>query len=81
MQGVLQSSLVFTWSIYDSSGFIFDRSLLQIYSNSVGIRTSLLSRNMIYTVHVKATDGLRVGNISMDYQTQPDTSNEFTVKP
>lgn len=64
MTGVNHSALTFTWQFSDSSGKVFTDNEVSVYRNSIGIQTSLMSRNTRYTIYVEATDGVRRGNAS-----------------
>ena len=54
---------------------------MSIYKNSIGVPTSIMSTNTIYTIQVNATDGNYVGYLNTQYQTEPDISIEFVVEP
>jgi hypothetical protein len=81
MRDVNRNNLKYTWSISDSSGKVMKPSEVVIYQNSIGVLTSLLNRNTLYSVYVEVTDGVRWGNATQILRTKPDISNEFSVEP
>ena len=62
MGSVNRNNLTYTWKISDSSGKVFKSTELIVYQNSIGVLTSLLNRNTLYSVYVEVTDGVRWGN-------------------
>jgi hypothetical protein len=52
-----------------------------VYQNSIGVLTSLLNRNTLYSVFVSVTDGVSWGNATQILRTKPDISYEFSVEP
>lgn len=62
MDIVNRNNLKYTWKISDSSGKAFNTTSLIVYQNSIGVLTSLLNRNTLYSVYVEVTDGVRWGN-------------------
>ncbi len=70
----------YTWSIKDSSEKTMKDNEVQIYQNSIGVKTSLLNRNSLYYVYVEVSDGVSWGNATQVLQTKPDLTNEFNVE-
>jgi hypothetical protein len=62
MGNVNRNNLKYAWKISDSSGKVFKATELIVYQNSIGVLTSLLNRNTLYSVYVEVTDGVRWGN-------------------
>lgn len=62
MGSVNRNSLTYKWSISDSAGKVMQAKDVIIYQNSIGVQTSLLNRNTLYSVTVNVTDGVRWGN-------------------
>jgi hypothetical protein len=81
MGSVNRNNLTYTWKISDSSGKVFKATELSVYQNSIGVLTSLLNRNTLYSVYVEVTDGTRRGYATQILETTPDISNEFSVEP
>lgn len=81
MGEVNRNNLKYTWQISDSSGKVMKASEVFIYQNSIGVLTSQLNRNTLYSVYVQVTDGVRWGNATQILRTKPDLSNEFSVEP
>jgi hypothetical protein len=81
MGSVNRNNLTYTWKISDSSGKVFKATELSVYQNSIGVLTSLLNRNTLYSVYVEVTDGVRRGYATQILETTPDISNEFSVEP
>lgn len=77
MDSVIRANLKYKWSISDSSGKVMKDSEVMIYQNSIGVLTSLLNRNTLYSVYVEVTDGVSWGNATQILRTKPDISNEF----
>ncbi len=59
----------------------FNISQLIVNYNSVGVNSTLLKTNQIYTVQVNVTDGDYNGYCRIYYRTTPSYSNEFHVEP
>lgn len=80
---VNMDSLVYTWKITDASGVAYDNSAdLEVYNNSIGIPTKIISKNNIYKIEVNVTDGTSVGYAFVSYDTDPDgISFELFVEP
>ena len=53
-------ALAFKWAV-QTSGQAFDSQYLQVFNNSIGINSSVLSQNSIYTVLLNVTDGVKSG--------------------
>lgn len=81
MEEVNRNNLKYTWQITDSSGKEMKATDVFVYQNSIGVLTSLLNRNTLYSVYVEVTDGVRWGNATQILRTKPDLSNEFSVEP
>jgi hypothetical protein len=62
MREVNRNNLKYTWQISDSSGKVMNANEVFIYQNSIGVLTSKLNRNTLYSVYVEVTDGVRWGN-------------------
>ena len=62
MGKINRNNLKYAWKISDSSGKVFKSTELIVYQNSIGVLTSLLNRNTLYSVYVEVTDGVRWGN-------------------
>lgn len=77
---VNRANLKYSWSISDSSGKVMSASDVNVYQNSIGMLTSLLNRNTLYSVFVNVTDGVSWGNATQILRTKPDISNEFSVE-
>jgi hypothetical protein len=73
--------MTYNWRITDSSGSVFDNSLLKLYKNSIGVPITMMERSNIYTVEVNATDGNYVGYMKTYFYTEPEMSFEFNVEP
>eukprot|EP00347_Sterkiella_histriomuscorum_P003593 403363692 len=76
-----KNSITYLWKVSDSSGYALNNNLLEIFKNSLGIPTTLMERNNIYTIEANISSNNYQGYIKIDYLTEPDLSFEFSVEP
>lgn len=74
LTAVNANNLTFKWQLSDNAGTVFTPKQMSIYKNSMGIKTSQLTRGNIYNVQVNVTDGKMQGYINTYYQTEPSLS-------